>query len=256
MTTEYPDEFVKRLEILWGEGFLSAGGPDEVRETLKGVDVSGRTVLDLGCGAGGPDIVLANDLSAAKVVGVDVEAGLLDRARGYANAAGMNDKIQYRLINPGPLPFADNAFDIVFSKEAIVQIPDKEGLFREVLRVLRPGGVFAESDWLGGENGSLSPEWARFRELTHWTSNLLTAAETVALIEAAGFIHVSSRDRNPWYALEKREEIRRIEGPLRDKLIAAVGKQTYDYWLEVNIANLAAVEAGALRPTHLRAFKA
>jgi cyclopropane fatty-acyl-phospholipid synthase-like methyltransferase len=129
MATEYPEQFVTRLEILWGEGFLSAGGPAEVNEILKGVDISGKTVLDLGCGCGGPDIVLVNDLAAAKVVGIDIDAGLLDRARGYARAAGLIDKIHYSLVYPGPLPIADNAFDIVFSKEAIIQIPDKEARF-------------------------------------------------------------------------------------------------------------------------------
>jgi hypothetical protein len=83
----------------------------------------------------------------------------------------------------------------------------------------------------------------------------VTAGETVALMEAVGFAQVSSRDRNAWYAIEKRDEIRRIEGPMRDKLIAAVGKETYEFWREVNIANHAAVVAGALRPTHVRGFK-
>ena len=74
MSSEYPDNFVDRLELLWGPGFLSAGGPAEVGEILAGVDVSGKSVLDIGCGTGGPAIVLARDLGAATVTGIDLAA--------------------------------------------------------------------------------------------------------------------------------------------------------------------------------------
>ena len=49
---------------------------------------------------------------------------------------------------PGPLPFADASFDIVFSKDALLHVPDKDALFAEIFRVLKPGGVFAASDWM------------------------------------------------------------------------------------------------------------
>ena len=56
----------------------------------------------------------------------------------------------FQLVEPGPLPFADQSFDAVFTKDAIVHIPDKPPFYREVLRVLRPGGLFVGSDWLCG----------------------------------------------------------------------------------------------------------
>ena len=49
----YDHEHLKFLEMLWGEGYLSPGGVDEVREILKGFDVADKKVLDIGCGAGG-----------------------------------------------------------------------------------------------------------------------------------------------------------------------------------------------------------
>ena len=53
---QYPDEFINRLEVLWGEGFLSPGGADEVKEIVNGLDISGKSVLDIGCGTGGVEI--------------------------------------------------------------------------------------------------------------------------------------------------------------------------------------------------------
>ena len=49
---EYDDQVVARLQLLWGEGFLSPGGAGEVTEMLRGIDLSGKRVLDLGCGIG------------------------------------------------------------------------------------------------------------------------------------------------------------------------------------------------------------
>ena len=53
MSTEdshYTDEFIDRLETLWGEGFLSPGGAEKVQEIVKGVDLAGKSVPDIGCG--------------------------------------------------------------------------------------------------------------------------------------------------------------------------------------------------------------
>src|SRR5215468_1592821 len=117
--TEYPWHFVDRLEIVWGVGFLSPGGADEVKEITKDVEVSGKEVLDIGCGTGGPDIVLANELNAGRIVGIDVEPSLLERARRNARSAGASDRIDFRLVEPGILPFIENQFDLVFSKDAM-----------------------------------------------------------------------------------------------------------------------------------------
>ena len=148
---QYPDHFVTRLQSIWGEGFMSPGGPEEVCEIVQGLDVAGARVLDIGCGIGGPAIVLAGDLGAAEVVAVDVEAQLLEKAGAAAVRAGCAERITFERIEPGPLPFPAAGFDVVFSKDALVHVADKASLFAEVLRVLRPGGRFAASDWLAGE---------------------------------------------------------------------------------------------------------
>jgi len=47
---EYDDTMIQTLAVIWGEGFLSPGGAEEVAELLRGVDLSGKRVLDVGCG--------------------------------------------------------------------------------------------------------------------------------------------------------------------------------------------------------------
>jgi phosphoethanolamine N-methyltransferase len=251
----YPDDLVVRVQTIWGEGFLSPGGPEEVREIVHGINLADKTILDIGCGTGGPTIVLAGETGATAVIGIDVQSKLLQLAWEYARDAGVVEKVEFRLVDPGPLPFADNSIDVVFSKDALAHFADKTAIYREILRVLRPGGIFLASDWLGGENTATSPEWARFIELSKHVMTMKTAAEAEAMMVAVGFMNVSTKDRNSWFAELSSEELAKIEGPLRQQLIAAVGEEIYLTWVEVRRANLASAIVGALRPTHLRGYK-
>lgn len=219
------------------------------------MDLSGKSILDIGCGSGGPSIVLAGETGAVQIIAVDVQSALLQQAVDFAKKAGVADKITFRLVQPGPLPFDDNTFDVVFSKDALIHFTDKEAIYREILRVLRPKGEIVASDWLGGENTASLPEWARFMKLSQHEFTMAAAAETQATMTAAGFTNVSARDRSHWYAELSRHEITQIEGPLRRQIIDAAGEEIYSAWVEVRRANLASVAVGALRPTHLRGIK-
>ena len=84
--TSYPPDFVTNLEMQWGVGFLSPGGSEEVKEILRDIEVGGMAVLDIGCGVGGPAIVIARDLAPKLLVGIDVEPFLVEKGR--QNIAG------------------------------------------------------------------------------------------------------------------------------------------------------------------------
>jgi SAM-dependent methyltransferase len=255
---QYPADFVDRLEILWGEGFLSPGGPEEVRAIVAGIDLTGKSVLDVGCGTGGVDFVLAGELNASRVVAIDVQAELLDRAQARLESAQphLAGKVEFHLVSLGPLNWPNETFDVVFSKDSLIHIRDKAAMYDEVLRVLKPGGVFTASDWLGGENTHSSPDWQRVIELTQHSFHMATAAEAETMLRAAGFVDVTSVDRNAWYSEFTKQEVRDLEGPLRERLLEVLHEDVYQHWLEVRRASRDAVNAGALRPTHLRGFKA
>jgi len=134
-TDLYGQRDIAFLEQLWGEGYLSPGGPDEVSRIIEGLDLRGATILDIGCGTGGIAVSLVADHGAAKVVGVDVEAALCVQARARVERHQLQGRIDIRLVAPGPFPFADEEFDVVFSKDSIVHISDKESLCRDAFRV-------------------------------------------------------------------------------------------------------------------------
>ena len=147
---QYSDAVRASVETVYGAGFLSPGGAAEVGHILDGLAIAGRDVLDLGCGPGGAAVALAGDLGAGRVLGIDVDAQTLERAAETVAAVGLADRITLKLVEPGPLPLPDGSFDVVFSKDVIAHVTDKDTLYGEILRVLRPGGAFAGSDWMRG----------------------------------------------------------------------------------------------------------
>jgi phosphoethanolamine N-methyltransferase len=254
LTAQYAEDFIDRLHLVWGRGFLSPGGPAEVAEIIRGLDLKDKLVLDIGCGTGGPAIVLARDMGA-RLVCIDVEPQLIERARRLASEAGVSDRIDFRMVDPGPLPFEGETFDVVFSKDALIHIPDKKALYIEILRVLQPGGAFAASDWLSGENARDDPAFQRFLDLAHLDFTMATAGETVRIMREVGFEDAETKDRNAWYAELSAQEAAAIEGPLREQIIEVSDRETYESWLIVRRQLAEATRSGGLRPTHLRGVR-
>ena len=137
----------------------------------------------------------------------------------------------------------------------MIHIEDKAALFREVMRVLRPGGCFVASDWLAGSGEEAETALEQYIRVGHLEFTLATAEEMQEGLTQAGFIDVSTRDRNAWYAELCARELEQVEGPLRQQLIESVGEEIYGQWLEVRRGLAKATAAGGLRPTHLRGFK-
>jgi len=79
------------------------------------------------------DLVLVQEHGAAAVVGIDVEQQLVDVAADRARKHHLDDRVTYRKVEPGPLPFAAASFDIVFSKDAIIHVQDKQAVYGEAV---------------------------------------------------------------------------------------------------------------------------
>src|SRR5262249_59139931 len=178
------------LQVLWGDGFLSPGGDAEVAYLLEGTDIAGCSVLDIGCGLGAVDELLIARHGARAVLGVDVDPGLLATRPRRIERAGLHAQVPSLCVEPGPLPLPADSFDVIFSKDAIVQIPDKAASFADAHRVLRPGGHLIVSDWLRGGSGAYSAEMLEFFRLEGIAYNMANMAETSAALTRAGFIAI------------------------------------------------------------------
>jgi phosphoethanolamine N-methyltransferase len=115
---EYDEGMQALLQIIWGDGFLSPGGPAEVARLLEGSDIRGCSVLDIGCGLGAIDELLVTNYHAESVVGIDVDPTLVAAMQARIERAQLGGRIRGMTVSGGPLPFADASFDVVFSKDS------------------------------------------------------------------------------------------------------------------------------------------
>ncbi len=249
----YGEHEITFLEQLWGDGFLSPGGPEEVARTIGSIDLAGASVIDIGCGSGGATIALVREHGAASVVGLDVEHPVCEHARARVARAGLTDRIEIRQVRPGPLPFADAGVDIVFSKDSIVHIPDKESLAADVFRVLRPGGWFVASDWLIAHDGEPSTEMAAYIAAEDLDFGMASPARYRAALEAVGFVDIELVNRNAWYRDVARQELARLTGSERPAFEAAVGAEELERQIATWRAMVPVLDSGEHCPHHIRA---
>ena len=137
----YPEPELSRVPEATVDSFAGVANP----HSLGRID-EGATVLDLGCGAG-TDLLIAAQMvcPSGRVIGVDMTASMLQRAGASAAEMGLtNVELHESLIESLPVP--DASVDVVISNGVIDLVPDKDVVFDEIDRVLRPGGRLQIAD--------------------------------------------------------------------------------------------------------------
>jgi len=142
------------------ESFAGVGDPFSLRRLEPG-----ERVVDVGSGAGFDSFIAAGQVgSDGHVVGVDMTAEMLNKSRETAAALGL-DNVEFREGLAEALPAEGEWADVVISNGVINLCPDKQAVFAEIRRVLRPGGVLQFADIA---NGRPVPPQA-LRDIDLWT---------------------------------------------------------------------------------------
>ena len=151
----------------------------------------GERVLDIGSGIGGPSRFLASRYGC-QVTGIDLTAEFCRVAELLTRLTGLTGRVSYRQGNALDLPFADMSFDVVWSQNASMNIADRDRLYSEMHRALKPGGRLALQEVVAGPGGEphYPVPWATEASI----SFLLIAEATRAKLEAAGFRVVTWHD--------------------------------------------------------------
>jgi arsenite methyltransferase len=164
---------------------LGCGNPTALADLQKG-----DTVLDLGSGAGFDCFLAAREVGpSGRVIGVDMTPEMIAKARDNVqkNDAG---NVEFRLGEIEHLPLADDSVDVIISNCVVNLSPDKPQVFREALRVLRPGGYLAISDVV---QTAPFPEGIRrdTSSVAACVAGALQVEELESILEEVGFTAIS-----------------------------------------------------------------
>lgn len=154
----------------------------------------GDTVLDVGCGLGGPCRLFADEYGC-NVTGVDLTEEFITTAQKLTELVNPQLNIKFIQADALNLPFADDSFDFVWTQHVQMNIADKEKFYVEIHRVLKPGGKFIYYDVLAKNNEPLiyPVPWANDASI----SFLISAKDLDALLRKKGFNKIQTKDHTP-----------------------------------------------------------
>lgn len=157
---------------------------------------NGNTVIDLGSGAGNDCFVArAETGEAGKVVGIDFTPAMIEKARANAEELGFNN-VEFRQGDIEKMPVSANVADVVVSNCVLNLVPNKAGVFKEIFRVLKPGGHFSISDvvLVGALPEALRQEAEMYAGCV---AGAIQKEDYLALIPAQGFTNVVVQKEKP-----------------------------------------------------------
>lgn len=144
-----------------GEAFRQATARHEHYLASRMGITEDMKVLDVGCGVGGPGREICR-FTDCQIVGLNNNDYQIERAQHYAEKYKLADKLLYMKGDFMQMDFADETFDAVYAIEATVHAPVLEGVYGEIFKVLKPGGVFGVYEWvMTDEYDESNPEHRR-----------------------------------------------------------------------------------------------
>ncbi len=173
--------------------------PNMNRAMADAADIQpGERVLDAGCGMGGSCFWLAEN-RCVEVVGITPVASQLADCQGFLEKRNLAGKVEFVLADYRKTPFPDASFDVVWACESQCHCPEKADFYREMHRVLRPGGRLVVADYirtarpLPPESEALISGWLNPQAI----ADIDTREEHLAKASAAGFGQFEIRDITP-----------------------------------------------------------
>ncbi|OLY84995.1 Cycloartenol-C-24-methyltransferase [Smittium mucronatum] len=170
----------------------------------------GDKVLDVGCGVGGPARECIR-FTGAHVTGINNNDYQIEKAKNYAKQCGQEANSDFVKADFLDIPFPDNTFDVVYAIEATCHSPDLYLVYKEMFRVLKPGGTFAIYEWCSTKD--YDPENSKQKEIIsrieygNGLPKLFSTDQCLKAVEKCGFELQSAKDLSvisvegnvPWY---------------------------------------------------------
>lgn len=204
----YPEDELDALPASAVESFAGVGYPFQA-----GIIAKGDTVVDIGSGSGVDVLIAAKEAGdSGRVVGIDMTPTMIEKARATLRTAGV-DHAEIVEANAEDLPLDDASVDVVTSNGVINLVPEKDRAFRELIRIVKPGGRIQIADIVLAKPVSTKSK----SNPQLWAECIVGAEpeeEYVALIREAGFEDVVVIDRLDYFARSANDSTRRVAGDL------------------------------------------
>ncbi|HEX5552495.1 MAG TPA: arsenite methyltransferase [Chitinophagaceae bacterium] len=153
---------------------------------------AGDTVIDLGSGAGNDCFIARKETGGSgKVIGIDFTPAMIEKARENVEKLGYNN-VEFRQGDIENMPVGANMANVVVSNCVLNLVPDKDGVFREIYRVLKPGGHFSISDIV--LEGGLPVALRQAAEMyAGCVAGAVQKEEYLGLIAKNGFVNITTQ---------------------------------------------------------------
>jgi len=206
-------------------------------------------VLDVGCGIGGAVRYIATTIGC-RVTGIDLTPSFIQAAKTLTRAVGLDDRAFFDVGSALAMPYDEAQYDAVVSIHVAMNIADRVSLYREMSRVLKPGGIMGLFDIMRKTDGELifPVPWADTPAISH----LVTAEEMVKLLNSAGMVVTEIEDRTD-VAVDFFQKILTDTQSAESFPAPHIAMQDGNEKLRNTLAN---IEAGHIAPVLLLATKA
>ncbi|BBH04180.1 S-adenosyl-L-methionine-dependent methyltransferases superfamily protein [Prunus dulcis] len=219
---QYKSNGILRYERVFGQGFVSTGGIETTKEFVAKLDLKpSQKVLDVGCGIGGGDFYMASNYDV-EVVGIDLSVNMISFA--LERAIGLKCAVEFEVADCTQKTYADDTFDVIYSRDTILHIQDKPALFRSFYKWLKPGGKVLISDYCRSA-GTPSAEFAEYIKQRGYDLHNVQAYGQ--MLKDAGFDEVIAEDRTDQFKEVLQRELDAVEKD-KDAFIQDFSEEDYD----------------------------
>jgi phosphoethanolamine N-methyltransferase len=226
---QYSRTGILRYEKIFGDGYVSTGGPETTADLCSRLGNAlrpGVRVLDVGSGIGGAAFHLAREYGAV-VTGIDLSPEMVNIAKERVRSSGTESSVTFLLADVLTASFPTR-FDIIWSRDALMHIPDKSRLFSRLFDLLDPGGRLIITDYARGTSAG-STEFQDYIARTGY--HVVDPASYGKLLEGAGFTDVVADDATARFIDILEREPARLTAN-RSDFLASFSEQDLDYLVE------------------------
>lgn len=241
-SSQYSTRSILRYERIFGPGYVSTGGVETTKEFVARLGLQpGERVLDVGCGIGGGDFLMAEQ-HGVYVHGIDLSVNMV--LIGLERAQQQNQtQVSFEIADCTTAEFAPESYNVIYSRDTILHIFEKPALFKRFMEMLKPGGRLLISDYCR-KAGTMSKGFEKYIKQRGY--DLHSVEEYGQMLKDAGFTDVVAEDRTWQFEASLKRELAAAEAD-KAAFVAEFSEQDYSDVVGGWVAKLQRVADGEQR---------